>query len=137
MRQMKVKIKRKYFRKHIKKVKQIKWLLPGWVFYEFYKMSKEKGEPRGKSISQGAKAEIIRLATTASIPVPGTYELTTTGLALLKNKLQKGEVEKLTLKFLKDFIPVKINKEELYTGKHFEIFYKEGKPYLRMFFRRK
>src|SRR3989338_10231651 len=127
MRQMKVNINRKHFRRHIKKVKHAKWLLPGWVFYEFYKMSKEKGESNRKSFSQGAKAEIIRLATTASIPIPGTYELTTTGLALLKNKIVKGEVDNLTFKSLKDFIPVKINKEEFYTGKHFEIFYKEGK----------
>jgi len=123
--------------RHIKKIKHVRWLLPGWAFYEYYKLSQERGHTRGKSLSQGAKAEVIRLATTVSLPIPGTYELTTTGLALLKNKIVKGEVDNLTFKSLKDFIPVKINKEEFYTGKHFEIFYKEGKPYLRMFFRKR
>ncbi|HLC85717.1 MAG TPA: hypothetical protein VJG30_00300 [Candidatus Nanoarchaeia archaeon] len=134
MRQMKVNINRKHFRRHIKKVKHAKWLLPGWVFYEFYKMSKEKGESNRKSFSQGAKAEIIRLATTASIPIPGTYELTTTGLALLKNKIVKGEVKDLTFNSLKHFKPLKsINKKELIKGVHFKIYKKNGKNYLRIY----
>ena len=57
-------------KKPLRKVKYIRWLLPGWVFYEFYKLSKNKGETRAKSLGHGAKAEAIRLAAFASVPVP-------------------------------------------------------------------
>ena len=114
---------------HAKKVKHIRWLLPGWIFYEFYKMHKEKGYSKRKSFVHGAKAEIFRLAATASLPLPGTYELTTTGLALLKKKIENNEIEKLTLRAFRDFTPMKkfkIENRRLI-----------GKPYLKIYFRDK
>src|SRR3989344_4434176 len=120
----------------LRKVKHVRWLLPGWVFYEFYKVNKNKGETKSKSIRQGAKAEVIRLAAFASIPLPGTYELTTTGLALLKNQIEKGELENLTLKAFKDFTPIKRIKDK--SNKiYFKIFYRNGEPYFRIFRRKK
>lgn len=117
--------------RHVKKVKHIRWLLPGWVFYEFYNLHKGN---RKLGIKHGAKAEAIRLAATASIPIPGTYELTTTGLAIIKKKIQDGEIENLTLKSFRDFMPLKVNKEELKKNM-FTI--PERKPYLKIFERGK
>ena len=115
---------------HVKKIKHIVWLLPGWAFYEFYKLSKNKGEKRSKSLKHGAKAEIIRLVATASLPIPGTYELTTTGLALLKRKIEKGEIENLTLKFFRDFIPLYLDKKALRKN---TFIVPERKPYVKIF----
>ena len=127
--------------RHVKKVRHVKWLLPGWVFYEYYKLNKSKGETTRKSFGQGAKAEGIRLVAFASVPIPGTYELTTTGLALLKNKIEKGEMKNLTLKAFRDFTPIKrlkINKEEL-IGKnpYLKIAPKGKRLYFKIFYRRK
>ncbi len=120
---------------HIKKIKNAKWLLPGWVFYEFYKLHKNKGDERKISFRQGAKAEVIRLAAFASLPIPGTYELTTTGLALLKNRIEKGEIEKLTLKGFRDFRPIK--RMKLRENKVYLKVMKKGKEfYLKIFYRK-
>ena len=122
--------------KHINKVKNVKWLLPGWAFYEFYKLHKGMGETSKKSFMHGAKAEAIRLAAFASLPVPGTYELTTTGLALLKKKIENEELDKLTLKGFKDFIPVK--KTKVSRGiPHLRIYYKDKKVYFEIFYKKK
>ena len=110
----------------VRKIKHAIWLIPGWVFYEYYKLNKNKGETKRKSFGHGMKAEAIRLVAFASLPLPGTYELTTTGLAFLKRKIENGDVEKLNLKYLKDFIPIKklkINKQKI-VGKS---------PYLRIY----
>ena len=121
---------------HIKKVKNVKWLLPGWVFYEYYKIHKRKGNPNVQSLGQGAKAEAIRLVAMAGIPLPGTYELTTTGLALLKKKLESGEVEKLNLRAFKDFIPLKKLKQYQIKGRpYLRIFYKDKKLYFEIFYK--
>lgn len=123
--------------RHVKKVKHVRWLLPGWVFYEYYKVHKNKGQTRAKSIGHGAKAEVIRIAAMASLPLPGTYELTTTGLALLKHKIESGDIEKFSLRSFRDFMPLrKYNREakgqpylRIYReGKkiHFKIFYKKN-----------
>ena len=124
----------------VKKVKHVRWLLPGWVFYEYYKMHKGKGDSKRKSFGYGIKAEAIRLVALTSVPLPGTYELTTTGLALLKKKIEKGEVDEFTLRSFRDFTPLKnlkfdkekLIKEHAYIkpisrGKklYFKIFYKE------------
>ena len=110
-----------------KPLKQAKWLIPGWVFYEFYNVYKNQGNTRGNSLKHGAKAEAMRLAALASVPLPGTYELTTTGLAVLKNKIESGEIEKFNLKAFKDFTP--LGKINLNRHKNFK-----GKPYLRIYF---
>ncbi len=128
-------------KKNINRVKQVRWLLPGWVFYEYYKTHIKKGDNKTKSIVHGAKAEIMRIAAFTSIPLPGTYELTTTGLSLIRDKIENGEIENLNLKAFKDFIPIKISKNKKTIKKsninlrifskdkklHFEIFYKEKK----------
>src|SRR3989344_1720662 len=83
--------------RHVKKVRHVKWLLPGWVFYEYYKLN--------------------------------------------KNKIEKGEIENLTLKAFRDFTPIKrlkINKEEL-IGKnpYLKIAPKGKRLYFKIFYRRK
>lgn len=123
-----------------KKVKNVKWLLPGWVFYEYYKLHKNKGHNVKKSFGHGMKAEAIRLAAMASIPVPGTYELTTSGLALIKKKIENGEVEKLTLKAFRDFMPIRREKklEISRLGKSYlRVFYKDRKLYFEIFYKEK
>ncbi len=119
--------------KNIRHVRKVKWFIPGWVFYEYYKVHKGKGHNRIKSIGHGFKAEVIRLGAFASLPVPGTYELTTAGLAVIKNKIESGEVEKFTLKSFKDFIPVNKIKGK---GIYFEVFKKDGKRYLRILWKK-
>ena len=112
-------------KKKLRKIKQVKWLLPGWAGYEYYKVHKKKGYSKTKSVMYGAKAEAIRLGATASFPIPGTYEVTTIGLASLKKQIEKNKGDKLSLKSLKKMKAVKrlkVNKEELITGKK-----KEGK----------
>src|SRR3989338_5919160 len=121
---------------HLKKIKHVKWLLPGWAFYEFYKIHKKKGDTTRKSFGHGVKAEAIRLAATASLPVPGTYELTTTGLAAIKRKIENGELDDFTLKAFKDFTPLKkmnLEKQRKFTRKiYFKIFYRKGQPYFKV-----
>lgn len=105
-----VKRLRKHARKlggHAKKMKAARWLLPGWVGYEYYQVHKLKGHSRKKSVVEGAKAEALRMAVAASVPVPGTYELTTVGLASLKEKIEKDELERLTLRAFKEVSPVR------------------------------
>ena len=126
-------------RKSLKNIKQVKWLLPGWVFYEYYNLHKSRGNTRRQSIAGGAKAEVIRLLSTASLPVPGTYELTTAGLALLKKKIEEGEVENLNLKVFKDFIPVnkmKVDKEALMGNLQLKFIKKRRKLYFRIFYKK-
>ena len=126
--------------KHVKKVKHVRWLIPGWVFYEYYKAHKAKGHNRIKSLGHGAKAEAIRIVAMASVPVPGTYELTTTGLALLKKKIENGDVDKLTLKAFKDFVPLrmlKIDKKYLTGTPHLRIFRKERRLYFELFYKKR
>lgn len=127
--------------RHVKKVKNVKWLLPGWVLYEFYNVHKHKGYNRRKSFAHGMKAEAVRLAAFASLPVPGTYELTTGGLALLKKKIEKNEVDQLNLRGFKDFIPIKgigPNKKHVIGAQpYLRVFYKEKKLYFEIFYRKK
>ena len=126
--------------RHVKKIKHAMWLLPGWVFYEYYKVNQEKGHTKGKSIAKGAKAEAIRLVAFASIPLPGSYELTTTGLALLKRKIQDGKVEDLTLKAFKDFMPtkkIKIGKNRIMGSPYLKIIPKGKKLYFKIFYKKK
>jgi len=126
--------------KHVKKVKHVRWLLPGWVFYEFYKLHKQKGHTRARSFEHGAKAEAIRLVAMATLPIPGTYELTTGGLALLKKKIERDEVKKLTLKAFKDFTPLnklKIDKSKLRGEPYLRIFYKDRHVYFKVFYKKK
>ena len=117
---MKAKLKRhtRKLRKQMKKLKRaskvasskaksVRWLLPGWVGYEYYKVHKRKGHSKGKSVVEGVKAEGLRLAATASVPVPGMYEITTVGLASLKRRIEKDELKKLTLKALREASPMK------------------------------
>jgi|SRR3989344_3563279 len=119
--------------RHVKKVKHVRWLIPGWVFYEYYKTHKKIGHNHIKSIGHGFKAEVIRIGAFASLPIPGTYEITTTGLALLKKKIERGEVEKFSLKAFKDFIPInKIRGRGIY----FKIFKKDGRRYVRIFWKK-
>ncbi len=125
---------------HIKKVKNVRWLIPGWVFYEYYKLHKGKGFTKRISFVRGAKAEIFRLAATASLPVPGTYELTTTGLALIKTKIENDEINKLTLKAFKDFAPLrnlKINKSMLRGQPYLRIYMNNKKIHFEIFYKKK
>ena len=136
---------------HIKKVKHIRWLVPGWVFYEYYKIHKNIGHSQRKSIGYGMKAEVVRLATMASLPLPGTYELTTTGLAFLKKKIESGEIEHFSLMAFKDFAPInrlRVNLNELTDARvlkfvrqkrkiYFKIFYRSKKPYLKLLYKKK
>lgn len=123
---------------HVKKVKHVRWLIPGWIFYEFYRLHKKKGYSRKTSFGHGIKAEAIRIATTASLPLPGTYELTTTGLAFLKKKIENNEIEKLTLKAFKDFTPLKIIRRKKMVGKpYLRILLKDRRLYFKIFYRKK
>jgi len=108
----------------VKKVKNVRWLLPGWVFYEYYKLYKEKGNTKRKSFGYGAKAEAMRFAAFASFPIPGTYELTTTGLAVIKRKIEEGEFENFTLRSFKDFTPIKKFKVDKARGTKNKAIYK-------------
>ncbi len=118
---------------NIKKVKNAKWLLPGWLFYEYYMLNKYKGEGKKYSVAQGAKAEAIRLAATFSLPMPGTYEITTTGLALLKKKMENGDVDKLTLKSFRDFIPLNVDREAMNKGFKLRIKQENLESYMKIF----
>jgi|SRR3989344_2857201 len=121
---------------NIKKVKNVKWLVPGWVFYEFYKIHKTKGNTKFSSAFHGAKAEVVRLAAFASVPLPGTYELTTGGFALLKKRIEIGEVEGFNLKMFKDFVPIKITRTEKIIGKpYLKIFYNNRKLNFEVFYK--
>ncbi len=120
--------------RHVKKVKHVRWFIPGWVFYEYYRVHKGKGHNHIKSIGHGLKAEVVRLGAFASLPIPGTYELTTAGLALIKKKIEGGEIEKFSLKAFRDFIPVnKIRGRGIY----FKVFKKDGRRYVRIFYKNK
>lgn len=134
--------------RHIKKVKHIRWLMPGWVFYEYYKTHKFKGHNRVKSIGHGIKAEAFRIAAMASLPLPGTYELTTAGLALIKKKIERGEIKSLTLKAFRDFRPVKkignlyrtenlkrtLSRNRVF---YFRIYKKDRKRYLEILYKKR
>ncbi len=126
---------------HVRKVKHVRWLLPGWVFYEFYKLHKIKGHSNKDSIKHSAKAEAIRLAAMASLPMPGTYELTTVGLAAIKKKIKEGEIEKFTLEAFKDFTPInkiKADKEILTEGRpYLVVLPKKENLYFKIFYRKK
>ncbi len=124
--------------KYVKKIKYARWLLPGWVFYEYYKLNKEKGETKSKSITSGAKAEVIRLIAFASVPLPGSYELTTTGLALLKRKIQQGKIEDLNLRAFKDFTPlrkIKIDKNKIIGSPYLKIYSKKKKLFFDVIYK--
>ncbi len=126
--------------RHIKKVKHVRWLLPGWVFYEYYKVHKNKGHSRRKSFGHGAKAEVVRLAAFASLPVPGTYELTTTGLAVIKKKIENDELDKFTLRSFKDFIPLRklrVNKHQLIGQPYLKVYSKDRRLYFEIFYKKK
>ncbi|MBI2148299.1 gamma-glutamylcyclotransferase, partial [Candidatus Woesearchaeota archaeon] len=93
-----------------------------------------------KSFGYGMKAEAIRLAAFASLPLPGSYELTTTGLALLKKKIEKGEVDNLTLKAFRDFTPlknIKIDKNKLTGSPYLRIYTKNKKLFFDIIYRNK
>ncbi len=123
---------------HVKKVKNVKWLLPGWILYEFYKVHKKKGYKPVKSLSYGAKAEATRLAAMAGIPLPGTYELTTTGLALIKRKIENDEVDRFTLRTFKDFIPIRkfrVRNDNIKCKPYLVIYYRNKKLCFDVFYR--
>ena len=92
--------------RHLGKVKEVRWLVPGWVWYQYYKVHKDKGYKKHKALLKGAKAEALRVAVTASFPVPGSYELTTAGLAYVKNKIEKGDIYDFNIKDIKSVIPI-------------------------------
>ena len=131
----------KPIKKQVKKVENIKWLLPGWVFYEYYNLHKGRGQTNKKSVMHGVRAEASRLAAMASLPLPGTYELTTTGLALIKKKIEKGEIDKVTLQAFKDFTPlnkIKADKNILTEGRpYLAVLPKKGNLYFRIFYKNK
>ncbi|MDP3639716.1 MAG: hypothetical protein Q8R53_00750 [Nanoarchaeota archaeon] len=115
--------------RHLGKLKQARWLLPGWLAYEFYNVHKHKGYTHQESLRYGAKAEAFRLAA-MTFPLPGTYELTTTGLAMVKKKIEQGEVEMLTLQAFKDFVPLKVLRK-VSQGQKFSLdIYQQGKKLL-------
>ena len=98
------------------KVKEVRWLIPGWPGYQYYKIHKKIGHSKSKSIYYGIKAETIRAATLVSIPLPGSYEIATAGLYQLKKKLDKREIEKLTMRSFKELDSLKrlkVNKQAL------------------------
>ena len=98
------------------KVREVRWLIPGWPGYQYYKIHKKHGYSKPKSIYYGVKAETIRAATLVSLPIPGSYEIATVGLYQLKKKLDKNEIEKLTLnsfKELESFKKFKANKNAI------------------------
>ena len=65
-----------------------------------------------------------------TFPLPGTYELTTTGLAMIKKRIEHGEVEMLTLQAFKDFVPLRILKT-VGQGRKFSVdIYQQGKKLL-------
>lgn len=118
--------------KNLSKVKHIKWLLPGWVLYEYYKTSKIKGNTTKKSLGQAIKAESVRMAAFASLPIPGTYEITTTGLAAINKKISEGKIKNFTLKAFRDFIPIRRKNNNLAKKIYFKIFYRRGQPYFKI-----
>ena len=125
---------------HIKKIKHVRWLVPGWVFYEYYKIHKGMGHSNRKSVGYGMKAEAVRLVTMASLPLPGTYELTTTGLAFLKKKIESGEIKHFSLMAFKDFAPIsrlKVNLNELTDSRILKFAKQKRKVYFRIFYRSK
>ena len=125
--------------KHVKKVKHIKWLVPGWVFYEFYKLHKTKGYSHKRSLGYGVKAEATRLFAMTSLPLPGTYELTTTCLALLKKKIESNQVKDFRLKAFKDFMPVKklnINKNNILGKPYLKVHYRDKRIYFEIFYKK-
>ncbi len=116
-------------RRHLDTLKQLRWLLPGWLAYEFYKVHKHKGHTHQESLSYGAKAEAFRLAV-MTVPLPGTYELTTTGLAMVKKKIEEGKVDTLTLEAFRDFVPLKVL-NSVGRGQKLSLeIYREGKKLL-------
>ncbi len=119
--------------KKIRHIKKVKWFIPGWVFYEYYKTHKTKGHSKIRSFGHGFKAELIRVGAFASLPVPGTYEITTAGLALIKKKIERGEIEKFTLKSFKDFMPVSRIKGR---GIYFAVIKRNKKRYVRIFWKK-
>ncbi len=127
-------------KKPLKHASNVKWFIPGWIFYEYYKMHKDKGYTKRKSFIHGAKAEIFRLAATASLPVPGTYELTTTGLALVKNKIENDEIDKLSLKAFRDFTPLKkfrMGNRKLIGSPYLKIYFKDKKLHFNVFYKKR
>ncbi len=112
---------REPIKKNAHKVKEVRWLIPGWPGYQYYKVHKSHGYSKPKSLYYGMKAETIRAATMMSIPVPGSYEIATAGLYQLKNKLEKGEIEKLTLKSFKELDALKrlkANRQAIIDSQH-------------------
>lgn len=135
--------------RHIKKIKHVRWLVPGWVFYEYYRTHKLAGHDHRKSMAYGVKAEAVRLAAMVSLPLPGTYELTTTGLALLRKKIESGEIKHFSFMAFKDFTPIRNLKPNLKDvtndtmlkinsrkNIYFKLYYKKGRPYLKLLYKR-
>ena len=102
-------------KKQIKKLRNVKWLLPGWVGFEYYKISRNHGLNKKNSLKNSAKAEAMRISA-LSIPLPGSYELATTTMALLKNKLCKKDLDEIKFSMLTNeimdnkFVKYKIGK---------------------------
>jgi len=130
---------------NLKKVKHVRWLIPGWAYYQYYKTHKNKGGSKKGAVASGVKAEAVRIVAAVSFPVPGTYELSTIGLAVLNKKIKKNEIEFFTLKDVKNNIPIlkikskirrkpyKKNKIILGKIKAKEVFNKYTKRRLRKF----
>ena len=80
-----------------KKLNNVKWLIPGWVGLEYYKLSRKSGMNKIRSLENFAKAEAIRFSA-LSIPLPGSYELATTTMYFLKKKIDYKDFEGIKFK---------------------------------------
>ena len=79
-------------KKYVHHVKKIKWLIPGYLFYSYYNLSKQKGLNFLQRIKISFAVEVTRFAA-ITIPLPGVYELTTVSLVILRTKIEKNEIE--------------------------------------------
>ena len=116
-------------KKSLNKIKHVRWLLPGWVGFEYYKLSRNKGLNKKTSFKNSAKAEAMRISA-LSVPLPGSYELATTTMALLKNKLEKKDFDELKLRLLTN----EIKSRNKFLKYRLGAYYKLRKPiHLRKF----
>lgn len=99
--------------RHVHKVKEIKWLLPFYVFYRYYKLGKNRNLEFKQKLNLGFSAEATRFIAFITVPLPGSYELSTVTLVLLAKRIERGEIEpRIGLALIKDHKLVKLIKEK-------------------------
>src|SRR3989344_6868085 len=103
----------------LRKLRNAKWLFPGWVGFEYYKLCKNGGIKKSRCWENGVKAEAMRFSA-LTVPLPGVYETATLTMYLLKNKLEKKDINELKFRLLKD--EIKKNENIRYRiGKYYKL----------------